>query len=216
MFVKKSCISSVHQTDHIFVAGLSSGFVPQYVWVITFSMRKLPQVIIIYLITSHCPHSFFCFVEIRFRISAERIKMTLMKLKLLELGEFQKCSELDNIVFDSSVFGDDDPSSQNHPNQVFDRYELLYQHRVSSHLKLPSDSLIRKMQREVIDSFNKEALACKRCDSCGSFSPALRKDGSSKIFEKPLQKRLRKSMSGMKLSLKVILIYLNALLIKLL
>ena len=129
--------------------------------------------------------------------------MTLMKLKLLELGEFQKCSELDNVVFDSSVFGDGDPSSEGNPYQLFDRYEALYNERVSSHVELPSDSLIRKMQREVIDSFNKESLACKRCDFCGSFSPALRKDGSSKIFEKPLQKRLRKSMSGMKLSLKV-------------
>jgi hypothetical protein len=145
-------------------------------------------------------------VNCSFRVSEERIKITLMKLKLLEIGEFQKCSELDNLVFDSSpMFSDADSSLPNNPEQLFARYETLYEQRIASDVKLPSDSLIVKLQRELIDSFNKEALACKRCDGCGSFSPALRKDGTSKIFEKPLAKRLRKSMSGMKLSLKVCL-----------
>ncbi len=130
-----------------------------------------------------------------------------MKLKLLEIGEFQKCFELDNIVFDSTTF-DDLSSDKDISKTLFDSYEKVYEkHSALSNKKIPPDSLIRKMQREVIDSFNKEAVACKRCDSCGSFSPPLRKDGSSKIFEKPLQKRLRKSMSGMKMSLKVIALF---------
>lgn len=142
--------------------------------------------------------------QFRFRVSEERSKLTLMKLKMLEIGEFQKCDELDNIVYGSSVFSDESSASPQCAEQIFEKYEKFYEERIAGAANVLSNSLITKMQREVIDCFNKEALACKRCDSCGAFSPALRKDGTSKIFEKPLQKRLRKSMSGMKLSLKVL------------
>jgi hypothetical protein len=152
---------------------------------------------LLFILWSH----FFIYLNNSFRLPAEKVSMALLKLKLLEIGEFQKCGELDNIVNTSSVFTDGEGDITQ--TQILQQYEKIYDDFVAGNKNLPSDSLIMKLQREVIDSFNKEALACKQCDSCGAYSPSLRKDGTSKIFEKPLAKRLRKSMGGMKKSLKV-------------
>jgi len=135
----------------------------------------------------------------RFRIPVGKIEVTLLKLKMLEIGDFQKCSEIDNIVAEGSFFGD---SAESNNSKIYGEFERCYENYIGANSKMPSDSLISRMQREIIDAFNKEAQACKQCDYCNSYSPALRKDGNSKIFEKPLAKRLRKSMSGMKKSLK--------------
>lgn len=65
-----------------------------------------------------------------------------------------------------------------------------------------SDLYIKTLQREIVDSLLKAATAAKRCETCGAFSPAFRKDGASKIFQKPLSKRHQKAMSALKLKLK--------------
>ena len=139
---------------------------------------------------------------LRFRIDSNRIRLTLTKLKLLELGEFGKCSELDNLMFDSNS-SEDISSPRSSTNDVLGKYDRLFEKHLDCGQTTSFDSLVVKTQREVLDHFNKEAMSCSRCDTCGSFSPALRKDGMSKIFERPLQRRLRKSMSGMKFALKV-------------
>jgi len=62
---------------------------------------------------------------------------------------------------------------------------------------------IKDKQRDLIDAFMRSLLATKRCDNCGGFSPTFRKDASSKIFQKPLPKRQRKSMSALRLKYSV-------------
>ncbi len=64
------------------------------------------------------------------------------------------------------------------------------------------DNTIRYQQRQVIDAFYKAAMSAKRCENCQAFSPALRKDGYSKIFQKPLQKRLERAMSAMRMKVQ--------------
>jgi hypothetical protein len=47
-------------------------------------------------------------------------------------------------------------------------------------------------RREVVDEFMKIIGSLKKCENCGAFSPALRKDGYSKLFQKPLNEKALK------------------------
>jgi hypothetical protein len=52
--------------------------------------------------------------------------------------------------------------------------------------------LIAYCRREVVDEFMKIIGGMKKCENCGAFSPALRKDGYSKLFQKPLNDKALK------------------------
>ncbi len=66
----------------------------------------------------------------------------------------------------------------------------------SNLMKSKPDLLIKNLQRDLIDVFQKAAIDAKRCENCSAFSPPIRKDGASKIFQKPIPMRQRKSMSS--------------------
>eukprot|EP00599_Poterioochromonas_sp_BG-1_P015385 CAMPEP_0173163672 /NCGR_PEP_ID=MMETSP1105-20130129/20063_1 /TAXON_ID=2985 /ORGANISM="Ochromonas sp., Strain BG-1" /LENGTH=1735 /DNA_ID=CAMNT_0014083779 /DNA_START=216 /DNA_END=5426 /DNA_ORIENTATION=- len=68
-----------------------------------------------------------------------------------------------------------------------------------------SNTYVKSLQRELIDSFYKLVQSIKRCENCGSFSPGFRKDGANKIFQKPLSKKNKMTMSSMKKSYKTAL-----------
>jgi DNA-directed RNA polymerase I subunit RPA1 len=139
----------------------------------------------------------------KLRLNASKIRLVLIKLKLIELGDVAASDALDNLVAAPVVFNSEQDLegalSGSEIEQKLMYYELLYESKKSSHV----NASVKTQQRLVIDSFVKSVVACKKCENCGSFSPPLRKDGYSKIFEKALQKRLRKSMSGMRIKLKV-------------
>jgi DNA-directed RNA polymerase I subunit RPA1 len=58
------------------------------------------------------------------------------------------------------------------------------------------DPYIRDLQAEVIDTFQKAAMAVKACENCGAHTAPLRKDGYTKLFQKPMPKRLRANMTA--------------------
>ena len=55
---------------------------------------------------------------------------------------------------------------------------------------------------EIVDAFQKLCISIKKCESCGSPSPPIRKDGYTKLFEKPMPKKLRITMQASKIKLK--------------
>jgi hypothetical protein len=147
----------------------------------------------------------FCLA--RFRISENKIRIALIKLKLIEMGMVKESQDIEDLfippaIFDDSATAKDASSHLEGVNQQLEKYEEKYQKFLLQRTSKPS-SLTMALQRDVLDAFQKSSVAAKKCESCGGFSPPLRKDGYTKLFEKPLQKKHRKSMQGMKLKLKV-------------
>jgi hypothetical protein len=118
------------------------------------------------------------------------------------MGRVKESNNLEDLLLPPSVFPSDAATSKIESEEKLRQYEEEYE-RYAQNRNRSVDSSTSSSQRAIIDAFQKAAQAAKKCDSCGSFSPPLRKDGYSKLFEKPLQKRLRKSMQGMKIKLKV-------------
>ncbi len=157
--------------------------------------------IVISILTPKIILDFIC----RFRIAESRIRVALVKLKLIEMGMVKESNELEDLYIPPSIFVETGEEAAAHSENILKQlqsYEEKYNHFIQTNKSKPS-SATANLQREVIDAFQKLAVATKKCDSCGSFSPSLRKDGYTKLFEKPLQKKVRKSMQGMKIKLKV-------------
>ena len=68
------------------------------------------------------------------------------------------------------------------------------------------DPYIKDLQAQVIETFQKAALVIKACENCGAHTAPLRKDGYTKLFQKPMPKRLRASMAAKRMKTKVSLL----------
>jgi DNA-directed RNA polymerase I subunit RPA1 len=124
------------------------------------------------------------------------------------MGEFETADNIMDIFTAKQLDLETDvPSSSSVPGDADERlayYERKYDEfvRRRKHIKTAPDLYIKSLQRETIDSFMKACIAMKRCENCSAFSPPFRKDGATKIFQKPLPKRQQKQMAPLKLKLK--------------
>lgn len=121
-----------------------------------------------------------------------KIRIFLLKLKLIEMGEYRASNALDIDMC---------------PSAKDDNYELLesklsgfeqrYEAFRSSYARRPLDMHSKLLQRSVIEDFNRAALATRRCenDDCKAISPTIRKDGHSKIFQRPISQRRSTAVS---------------------
>jgi len=57
--------------------------------------------------------------------------------------------------------------------------------------------MMKAMQSRLIDEFMRSIMKSKKCENCGGFSPAFRRDGWAKIFQKPLPKKYRDIMNNL-------------------
>ena len=154
------------------------------------------------------------------RISSARVRHTLIKLKLLELGNISQYESFDELLTSPVVFDDMETSHASDIENKLAEYERQYAQMINMnneirkynastthhhHKKLikQSDTTYKTIQRTVVDTFFKSASAMKKCENCGAFSPAFRKDGYTKIFQKPLNKRVHKQMKAMRKKLQV-------------
>lgn len=147
----------------------------------------------------------------RLRLSSLRVRVYLTKLKLLEMGDFSAAETILDVLNSKQL--DLDAEVQAPTNNTYDEviptdaeekltyYEKKYDSYVRSrrHLQTAPDLYIKTMQRETIDAFMRTCIAAKKCETCGAFSPPFRKDGSTKIFQKPMPKRQEKAMAPLKL-----------------
>lgn len=120
------------------------------------------------------------------------------------MGMVKESNELEDLFIPPAIFNENSQDAVSHLEEAQKKlleYEAKYLHFLQTKSK-PTAATVT-LQREVLDAFQKASVAVKKCESCGAFSPSLRKDGYTKLFEKPLQKKQRKSMQGMKLKLKV-------------
>lgn len=158
----------------------------------------------------------------RLRVSSTRVRHTLIKLKLLELGNISQYESFDELLTVPVVFDDIETNHASDLETKLCEFERQYVQMMTAnneirkfnskttayhHKKLmkQDDVTYKTIQRSVIDNFFKTATAMKKCENCGAFSPAFRKDGFSKIFQKALPKRTQKIMRSMRKVLKVII-----------
>ena len=129
-----------------------------------------------------------------------------LRLQLLEMGDVAAARELTNISSNPLLFNEMEGKSPDDTfldcsseiEALFKRHEDRYEAYISDPNKELPDTTARSMQQEVVDEFYKSASAIKKCenDDCGCYSPAIRKDGYTKIFVRPLNKRLKRTMDA--------------------
>ena len=134
----------------------------------------------------------------RFRMSAAHVRQTLVKLKLLEIGDVGAAETIDDHNVTEAVFDKSERTLAADLEQKLRQYEAQYEAFSRNPKRKPADNHAKSLQRAVIDAFIKATIACKKCENCGAFSPAFRKDGYAKIFQKPLSKKFRIAMQAMK------------------
>jgi DNA-directed RNA polymerase I subunit RPA1 len=165
----------------------------------------------------------------KLRIHANKVRYYLIRLKLLEMENIIEANQVIEMVQQltnngESVFEDENyDEKERKADSAIDIEKKLqyYEKRYQAYLNMKStrknqpasssgskplkenNIYIHGLQRDLIDSFYKMVQALKKCENCGSFSPGFRKDGYSKIFQKPLSKKNQKSMIAMKKSYKV-------------
>ena len=147
----------------------------------------------------------------RLKMSKEKSRYILTKLKLLEMGEITAAIQFDDIFLPSQIFNNDNEnnkSQKQHDNlsyihQIENRYQIFHKLRVHNNTSpnttnnttntnphKPTSVAIKTMQREVIETFQKDVISIRRCENCHSPAVSYRKDGSSKLFQRPGRSRV--------------------------
>jgi DNA-directed RNA polymerase I subunit RPA1 len=154
----------------------------------------------------------------RLRLSSIKVRHALIKLKLLELGNVREYNSFDDIVTLPTVFEDIDDEHASNLEEKLNVYERQYLQYITMNDQISKNNLlnpnnkkrikqndvvIKTIQRSVIDKFLKDSVNIKKCENCGTFSNSFRKDGYSKIFQKPLPKRDANQNKAMKKKIKV-------------
>lgn len=145
-------------------------------------------------------------------MATQRVRHYLIRLKLLEMGDVEEAEAFFDMISAPQITSEDTKNEdvkKGHERDVEDklrqyeaRYERFQKIQRRKDEKSSSELYIKTLQRELIEQFQKLAIAAKRCENCGAFSPAFRKDGAAKIFQKPTSKKNRKSMASLKLKYK--------------
>ena len=144
------------------------------------------------------------------RMSHERVRIYLMKLLLIEIDDTTAARKLDDQALPATVFDDEDGSRE----RDFKRHLKYCEDRVLNYIKTGgaanTDLHARSLQRAIIAEFHKAALSIKGCENCGGHSPALRKDGFTKFFVKPLTKQALGKMKNTNHKLRTALEVVNS------
>ena len=87
------------------------------------------------------------------------------------------------------------------PTEIFNEIDKRFNAYCSQveHSRRPASVFAKNKQEEVIALFNKECQKVRKCELCGERSHAIRKDGYTKLFAKPLPAKFAKIKSKNKL-----------------
>ena len=165
-------------------------------------------------------------------MSSFKVRYYLIKLKLLEMGDVASAMDLQDLLQPSQgIFEEDEEVKKTKTisldaEQTMRNYEQRYAAFATKHAYFDNvigsntnttgtkqqrrsvDPYIRDLQTEVIETFQKAAIAIKACENCGAHTAPLRKDGYTKLFQKPMPKRLRNVMVAKRMHTKVYILYI--------
>lgn len=124
-----------------------------------------------------------------------------MKLLLLDHGEAAKATSLDDEITAKCTAGafDEQDDGLDNEESLLARYKQRYMSYPALH-KLPTH--VKQYRKDVLHDFLRASMGATKCEACGAFSPSLRKDGHTKMFQRPLTQRARKAMNAMRMQLK--------------
>ena len=139
-------------------------------------------------------------------MSDKTVRYYLVRLKLLQMGELDTAKEFTDLIVPPVIFTDKEGAAGDNlfmdTSGDIESKIHLYEDRYRMYLRNPRraspDVFSRAHQQEVIDQFYTAASGVVKCENCGAFSPTIRRDGFTKIFRRPLNKRVQKSMDAMK------------------
>lgn len=119
------------------------------------------------------------------------------------MGDVNNAFELSDLVQPSVM-----PQESNNLQSIIEERLKSYEERYKAFIHIPNrrpiDSYYKTLQSDIIDEMMKSCMALPKCENCGGISPKFRKDGYSKIFQRPLPKKALKPMKELKLEIKVI------------
>jgi len=142
-----------------------------------------------------------CFHCHKFRMSHDRVRVFLLKLKLLEMGDVEGAMSLDDALQPTQDLFEDEVASKGKISSVDaepilrtaeQKYKLYRRNRTPAQRAASLDSFIADRQNQVIDSFQRACVLVKGCENCNALTAPLRQDQSIKVFQKPMPKRQRK------------------------
>lgn len=140
-----------------------------------------------------------------FRLNSLEVHRYECKLRLIQYGLLLECVEMDNVFTKkSSSHGDgeededdsNDSASPQAKKDLMERREHFVNMAIAKAISEGRSSeygvvtaSIMEERKATIYEFYKKLLSRPKCDNCGMFSPAFRKDGYSKIFENALKEK---------------------------
>lgn len=134
----------------------------------------------------------------KLRMSDERCRKYLIRLKLLEMDEVELAATLNDRENTTQVFEDAENTAAKDFADTLAQFEqrfALFCRRQRGRNYSPT-AAAKRLQEETIEAFQKEARLCRTCENCSALSPPYRKDGHSKIFRKPPSKRMLAEMKA--------------------
>ena len=132
----------------------------------------------------------------KLKLSPERCRRYLVRLKLYEMDEVLLADTLNDLENKTGVFDDPEDTAAKDFAEVLKGYEKRFEHfcRRQQGKSYTLSASAKRWQEQVIQVFQREAQYCTKCENCESVSPAYRKDGYSKIFRKAPSKRMQQQM----------------------
>lgn len=132
----------------------------------------------------------------------DRVRVFLVKLKLLEMGDVEGAMTLDDALQPPQDLFDEEGGVGKGKNSSVDaepmlrtaeqKYRQYRRHVTPAQRAASRDPFIADRQNQVIDAFQRACVLVKGCENCNALTAPLRQDQSIKVFQKPMPKRQRK------------------------
>ncbi|KAF3924577.1 hypothetical protein ABW20_dc0109485 [Dactylellina cionopaga] len=154
------------------------------------------------------------------RLSRQEINLYTCKLRLIDAGLLRECENLDLIGTTKLQRSDHNLTNATDVGDVVDDLEekedadtlirkrnkfvhrLLRKSSKAGGLNAVQIPAVVQARRAVVHDFLKSMIGSRKCSSCKGVSPSYRKDGYSKIFQRPLSVKEQQQMALLGLRVK--------------
>lgn len=131
------------------------------------------------------------------------------------MGDLASLNRLDDLLLPTQIFTDEEVGKQADKISIeLEKQYAMYEERYQVFSKARSktgakqykaNGNLKSLQRVVVESFQRNAASISKCENCQAAAVSYRKDGYSKIFQRPLSRRARFSTSSSGKTLKTAL-----------
>lgn len=145
----------------------------------------------------------------KLRMSATREKVYLAKFRLLEMGDLNGVDKLDKMQTPQAgrLSAGDETATEAiivrdlliECNAVEQRHRKFVESNIRAKRSIRFEGHCKQLLEELIKEFQKDSTAGRKCENCEATCYNYRKDGSTKIFRKPMDIKYRRSNAALKL-----------------